>query len=74
MLQIFATSRDLCAVSKYSHIARPKASKATKIVGQHRKQNFDIAICKMLDYKKPKASKAARQQAAKKFKQIKTKK
>jgi hypothetical protein len=74
MLQIFATSKDLCDVSKYSHIARPKASKATKLAGQHRKQNFDNAICKMLDYKKPKASKQARQQASNKFKQLKTKK
>jgi hypothetical protein len=74
MLQIFSTSRDLASATNYALIARGKASKATKVYRQHKKQDFDTAICAMLDKKPKKANKQARQKAAAKFQQLKNKK
>ncbi len=74
MLQIFSTSRDLASATNYALIARGKASKATKVYMQHKKASFDAIVCAKLDHKKPKASKQARQKAAAKFQQLKSKK
>lgn len=74
MLQIFTTSRDLASATNYAQIARPKASKETKVFMQHKKARFDEIVCMNMDKPKQKASKQARQNAAQKFKQLKTKK
>ena len=74
MLEIFSTSKDLNKSTNYNQIARSKASKATKVFMQHKKARLDEVVCMNIDKPKAKASKQARQQAANKFKQLKSKK
>lgn len=83
MLQIFATSKQLAKSTNYARIARPKASKATKVHGQHKKQNFDANLLGTIDRQNVNiggrivnkmAIKQARQKAALKYQLSKTKK
>ena len=74
MLQIFSNSRDLTNATNYAQIARPKASKATKVFMQHKKARFDEIVCMNIDKPKAKASKQARQNAAKRAQKKQNKK
>ena len=76
MLQIFSNSRDLANATNYAQIARPKASKATKVFMQHKKARFDDVLCMNIDKPKAKAkaSKQARQNAAKRAQKKQNKK
>ena len=65
MIHIYANSADLVRVSAYNQVARPKSSKATKLMFQHKKARFDDVVCASIDRPKTKASKQARQNAAK---------
>lgn len=73
MIIIHSIGRDLNKYTTYSQIARPKASKATKVLHQHKRRNFDDAIINSIDNPKRKTTKLQRQQAAQRQQQRKTK-